>query len=554
MYVVDELPYCWCPTDTPELQPAFEQRARETIRRDKNHPSVIVWAVGNENKQGRNLQVVADLVKQLDTTRPRAVSWFDGNKYHTELSDSHYTAPKRIAESAAQARKTGQPHIYLENPNTWEIRLAADPGAWERWGTVLQRVWDVCTKEDVIPGTFIFEWQDRAVADHSPIKPYAYFPETGIQLVKIKGLVDGFRNPRPWLYDVKMIYSPVRVGNALTTSSNQASFAVENRYSFTDLSQLKMSWTLEQEGRPVTAGDQPVSLAPLTAGKVELPLPADALARADALRVDFVHPDGRHVVGHRFVLKETPARSRMDTALPQGLLLPQFNLVTRRTERDPKTWRKVTRFPAHLANIVLEPASATTLAQLKQLSADVVGGPEVKVVGRVHAQYANGEFSYRLEWTGDKTEVQELGWAFPMPKDCDRFSWDRAARWTVYPEHHISRATGTATPDTMKVPYTRMDRVDAFDFNGTKYDCNWASLTTAAGTGLRVEFDSKQRFHCRAGVGVGAQGYTLFVNQQVSPPDDLSKPVVPDFYQTLKAGDIIEGRFRVGSNQSKEHR
>ena len=66
----------------------------------------------------------------------------------------------------------------------------------------------------MIPGAFLFEWQDRAVADHCPTKPYCYSPETGIQLVKIKGLVDAFRNPRPWLYDVKMIYSPVRIGDA----------------------------------------------------------------------------------------------------------------------------------------------------------------------------------------------------------------------------------------------------------------------------------------------------------------------------------------------------
>ena len=51
-----------------------------------------------------------------------------------------------------------------------------------------------------------------------------------------------------------------------------------------------------------------------------------------------------------------------------------------------------------------------------------------------------------------------------------------------------------------------------------------------------------------------AQRYVLFVNQQVSPPDDLSKPVVPDFYQTLKAGDMVEGCFHIGSNQLQDHR
>jgi hypothetical protein len=105
----------------------------------------------------------------------------------------------------------------------------------------------------------------------------------------------------------------------------------------------------------------------------------------------------------------------------------------------------------------------------------------------------------------------------------------------------------------MNVPVTRMNRVDAFDFNSTKYDCNWASLTTAAGAGLRAEFDPKQRFHCRAGVADGGHGYTLFVNQQVSPPDDISKPIVPDFYLMLNRGQTIEGHFRIGANEMQGH-
>src|SRR5688572_20633613 len=319
MYVVDELPYCWTLTNDKEMEPAFLQRARETIARDKNHPCVILWAVGNENKEGENLQSVADLVKELDATRPRAVSWFGGAMYKTELSDSHYTRPENIEKAGVRAREVGRPHIYLENPNNWEVRLGADPGAWERWGPVLQRCWDVVTKHDTIPGTFLWEWQDRAVADKHPTKLYYFFPETGINLLKIKGIVDGFRNPRPWYYDVKMIYSPIRFGERLLVVDDKASFEVENRYSFTDLSHLKAKWQLLRDGKLIGDGDAKLSLAPLSKGKVEFSLNArDAAARGDALRIDLTHPAGHHVVGHQFELKKSEPKSQLGDALPQS--------------------------------------------------------------------------------------------------------------------------------------------------------------------------------------------------------------------------------------------
>jgi hypothetical protein len=308
---------------------------------------------------------------------------------------------------------------------------------------------------------------------------------------------------------------------------------------------------LFQDGKPVREGEAKVDVPPLKSGRVELALPADVVATAESLRIDFTHPAGHHVVGYQFKLKDAPAKPRINAQLPEGLSFPQFNLVTRVTGKDPQVWRKVTRYPAKLTNVKIDGSSNATapLAGAKRLTADVNGGPEGKVVGRLEANYADNRLSYRMEWTGPaKTEVQELGWAFAMPAGFDRFSWDRKARWTVYPDKHPSRATGTATPDSMNVHYTKMDRPDAFDFNSTKYDCNWASLTNSAGQGVSVEFDEKQRFHCRGGVTEDKSGQVLFANQQASPPDDLSSNVVRDFYMTLNPGDVIEGSFKIGSN------
>jgi beta-galactosidase len=529
MYVVDELPFCWTPTDDEQMQPAFLQRARETVRRDKNHPCVLIWTIGIENKEGRNLQAVADLVKQLDDSRPRAVSWFGGAKYTTELSDSHYTTPPRIEESAKRAKQVGRPHIYLENPNDWEVRLGADAGCWDAWAPVLQRCWDVVAKEETLPGSFLWEWQDRAVADSSPVKQYYHFPETNIHLLKIKGIVDGFRNPRPWYYHVKMIYSPIRVGEKLNQSSD-ASFDVENRYSFTNLSQIKGKWQLLAAGKTIDSGEMKTDVAPLSKGKVSIA--SSHIAEAEALRVDF-----GDVVAHQFTLK-SPKEEPMSAELPAGLAFPHFNLITRITGKDPGLWRKVTRFNAKLTDV--KQAAQSLQANI------VMDNEPSKVVGKLMAKYGNGnQFSYRVDWSGPKSQVQEIGWIFNMPKSADRFSWNRDALWTVYPDRHIGRPSGTARPDSMNVDYTKMSRPDAFDFNSTKYNCRWASLTDEAGKGVRVQFKPDDLHQCRG--GASGDGYTLTVNKHVSPPDDLSSNVVRDLYMTLDPGDKIEGSFNVGS-------
>jgi hypothetical protein len=578
MYVMDEVAACWTPTDTDELTPAFAQHARETARRDKNHACVIVWAVGNENQKGKNNKVAADELRKIDPTRPRLVSWRDAGEGGVELDDRHYTTPADVEKAAKDPRRAKYPMTYLEDPNNWEMRNAADMGNWELWAPVIDRVWKVVVDAEHIPGTFEWEWADRAVADRCETKLYDYFPKTGINLVKVKGLVDGFRNPRPGVYDIKMAYAPVKVDPAVEVSGSNVVVAhARNDFSFTDLSELKTTWRLMRDGseKEILSGAAQVALAPRSKGDFKFGLADNA--QADVMRLEFAYADGRNIATYDLRLKpERDTTPKMNTADLAGVKFPRFNFDAVTYGNNAIGWRTVARHRGKLVNISVqsgpvkdqEALYAMPLADVRSVEADVVLAEDAagKVGGHVRAAFADGKFSYKLKWLevleqlepgprtpnrnknalDGKADVQELGWVFEMPAAADRFSWHRLGYWSYYPADNINRLSGTATPDSAKVDVTKMDRPDSFDFVSTKYYCQWARLADGAGWGIVVAFAKDARGNVRGGTAQNGNRL-LVVNQYCCPPRDISSGVVADEYFTLGKGQTVSGSFVVGT-------
>ena len=427
-YVLHELPYCWvgpptmtgnCPAVDPAMTPAFEQRARETVLRDKNHPSVIIWGVGNENygkNPARNLQIAADLTRQLDPTRPRLVSGCPADKFNVEMDDCHYPTLKMMTNQIGDiARRAKWPLMYAEHPNVYDVRRGADYGSLDRWTAVITRTWDQIWQCDSVVGSFLWEWQDRAVADKCKTKLYDFDPATGVSYVKNKGLVDGWRNPRPDYYAVKMEYSPILVGRDLVvvSSPNLALLGITNRYSFTDLSYVDTKWRLLRNGQSIAEGTAHLKLAPLSGGQVVLAAPADVLGKSpDTLRVEFNDPRGWNIVTAQFELVKPKPLSLKGTPLPKGLLFPKLNLVSETKMSDPNKHLPTERSAASLRNVKVEPAQSRslTLDDLTSLEADILlqtDPPEI--VGHVRAHFANGVFRYHIDWTGPTRGYRNSG-------------------------------------------------------------------------------------------------------------------------------------------------
>ena len=219
MYVMDEANqeshgYGYANKDMgedPAWKEAHVDRATSLVERDKNHPCVILWSLGNEGGIGPNIQAMYDKVKSFDSS---FLPFYDCHPRYSSLYDEGYPTPKMIKENAAKVKD--KPYIAREYAHA----MGNSMGNFKEY-------WDVIYADSSIAGAAIWDWVDQGLAkpkDGGKMRLssslelmddefWAYGGDFGDRPNDgnfcINGLVASDRTPHSHYYVVKHVYQPI---------------------------------------------------------------------------------------------------------------------------------------------------------------------------------------------------------------------------------------------------------------------------------------------------------------------------------------------------------
>jgi len=237
--------------DKKEWAAAHLDRMQRMVERDKNHPSVIIWSLGNEAGDGHNFLNNYLWTKARDITRPvqyeRAENNTNTTERHTDIVCPMYARIWQIEQ-------------YAKNPaNDRPLILCEYAHAMGNSTGNLQDYWDIIEKYPKLQGAFVWDWVDQGlqVADENGEKYWTYggdFGEEGIRSdgnFCINGLTWPDRTGKPGLAEVKKVYQYVGFEPVnLATGS----IRIRNKYFFTDLSEFVFDWDIVSDGIAVKSG------------------------------------------------------------------------------------------------------------------------------------------------------------------------------------------------------------------------------------------------------------------------------------------------------------
>ncbi len=613
LYVESEAPFCWVGR-ADDLTDVKEVLVPTSAMVDYNHPhpSVIIWSLANESTWNVLFENSNKLIKQLDPTRPTTIEEARPVEAPVtcDITNRHYQKlPYDVYKDDPRPFLHGECFFLVYHERT-DVRI--DPGLRELWAMGSadptsdhsRRIIENRVKGGFLcgiePGAWSYIYHSKRVIGSeiwSGVDDISYLPSGKVESSEAGnaywGLIDGWRRVKPELALSKFVFSPVWFPvRQLVYKPGQASVQVpvDNRYSFTNLSECKFVWELNGE-----KGEATINVGPGSKGEINIPVPAGT-PEGSTLLVRVTNGGGEIVNASLALGKRKPAvlpkphsgapkwNDDGKTIIVQG---KGFSFVLDRAKGDFDAAN-----PAHKSPLVSFPALHVTRHDFGDLNRDkppyavypdaktriVEGvtvtekaeGLEITVkdhydgfAGSVRWLIDNdgvGEISYDYTYTGgatapasgsgavaprtgDDLDTREIGLMTLLRPEYDTLKWKRWSEWGVFPKDCICRTEGVAKakrdkkwpeqPANVKPlwPWSQdQTELGTNDFRGIKFNIYEASLTAPDGSGVRVNAAADAHFRaCLDGKGV---------KMHILSECPLSQ-------ETLKSGEKLMGKYAV---------
>ncbi|WP_328519112.1 glycoside hydrolase family 2 TIM barrel-domain containing protein [Kribbella sp. NBC_00359] len=502
------------PADDPRFLDASLDRMRRMVERDKNHPCVVMWSLGNEAGVGANLSAMAAWTRRRDPSRPLHyegdLTCADVDVYsrmyasHAEVDAIGRRAEKPLDDPALDARRRAMPFVLCEYSHAG----GNGPGGLPEYEELFH-TYERCQ------GGFLWEWMEHGIL--RPDGTYAYGGDFGEELhdgtYVLDGLVFPDLTPQPVLAEVRKAFEPVHL------SVVSDAVKITNRYDVLDTTHLALHWDLDDDGEVVARGslDLPV-IAPGTEATVKLPdfaVPPQNRERWLTVRAVLANDMPWAAAGHEVAFTQTqlaaaaPAEIIRSTSVTGAFTLgparfdPRSGRLTHLhgwdvehvplelwrapTQHDARTWDATTLDrKARWANAGLD--------RLRYRTVSVeAAGDELVVVTMVGAAATDARVLTTYRWSSDgdrlaaEVAVEPAGrwivpWArvgvtFGLPGGFQDVSWFGLGPGQAYPDSRAAARIGryTSTIDDYQVPYLYPQE------NGARGDVRWAELSGHAG-------------------------------------------------------------------------
>ena len=518
----------------------FVERVRGMVERDKNHPSVIFWSMGNESGYGPNHDAAAGYARKVDPTRPLhyegAISRGGGETWEGGEAVSDVICPMypQIQDIIAWSEegKGSRPLIMCEYSHT----MGNSNGS-------LSDYFDAFDKYPGLQGGYLWEWLDHGIRQVAPNGQtyWAYGGDFGDVPNDANFVTDGIvwpdRTAHPGLYEFKYLARPYKVE---AVDLPHGLVRIISRQYFSSLEWLRGEWELIVDGQPVQKGKLPA--LKIDAGKsleVDLGLkdrpaggeqfiniylyqqkdtlwaPAGHEVGWEQLAMPGTSPISTPAASGKVTVSEDTGTIRLKAGAVSAVfdrqtgLLSEFGAGKNRIVTGPalNVWRagtdndgiKLMLGPWKILYHWLE-AKLDKLVQ-KVESVRLVAGdiPVVEVIVKASGREQWDDFTHTARYTlrpsgelsvenhvqigNDLTDLPRIGVRMALVSDLETLEWYGRGPWENYSDRKASASVGHygGTVSEQHVPYIMPQE------NGHKTDVRWLKLSGADGKGLRVD-------------------------------------------------------------------